>query len=54
VSWSNDQAASAKKSTFKPAGIFGETLVAESPQQAVTVVGNHETQPLQILEAPVE
>ncbi len=34
--------------------IFHETLVQEVPQKAVTVVANHDTQPLQSLEAPVE
>jgi alpha-amylase len=34
--------------------IFKETLVDALPQKAVTVVDNHDTQPLQALEAPVE
>lgn len=34
--------------------IFDETLVQTNPQLAVTVVDNHDTQPLQSLEAPVE
>lgn len=34
--------------------IFDETLVQKMPSHAVTVVGNHDTQPLQELEAPVE
>ena len=34
--------------------IFNETLVASHPDKAVTVVDNHDTQPLQALEAPVE
>jgi alpha-amylase len=34
--------------------LFRETLVAARPELAVTVVGNHDTQPLQSLEAPVE
>lgn len=34
--------------------IFNETLVASQPDKAVTVVDNHDTQPLQALEAPVE
>lgn len=34
--------------------IFTETLVASHPDKAVTVVDNHDTQPLQALEAPVE
>ncbi len=34
--------------------IFDETLVRINPALAVTVVDNHDTQPLQALEAPVE
>jgi alpha-amylase len=34
--------------------IFDGTLVAAMPDHAVTLVGNHDTQPLQALEAPVE
>ena len=34
--------------------IFDETLVQANPQLAVTVVDNHDTQPLQSLEAPIE
>ena len=34
--------------------IFNETLVGSHPTKAVTVVDNHDTQPLQALEAPVE
>lgn len=34
--------------------IFDETLVQARPELAVTVVANHDTQPLQQLEAPVE
>jgi len=34
--------------------IFNETLVGVMPEKAVTVVENHDTQPLQALEAPVE
>ena len=34
--------------------IFDETLVSARPDKAVTVVANHDTQPLQALEAPVE
>lgn len=34
--------------------IFNETLVSSQPEKAVTVVDNHDTQPLQALEAPVE
>lgn len=34
--------------------IFDGTLVQADPDHAVTIVGNHDTQPLQALEAPVE
>ncbi len=34
--------------------IFDDTLVATMPHLAVTLVANHDTQPLQALEAPVE
>jgi alpha-amylase len=34
--------------------IFKDTLTVEKPELSVTVVGNHDTQPLQSLEAPVE
>lgn len=34
--------------------IFNDTLIGEKPELSVTVVGNHDTQPLQALEAPVE
>jgi alpha-amylase len=34
--------------------IFDDTLVQAMPLKAVTVVDNHDTQPLQALEAPVE
>ena len=34
--------------------IFDGTLVAADPDHAVTIAGNHDTQPLQALEAPVE
>jgi len=39
---------------FDLSSIFNETLVAVKPELSVTVVGNHDTQPLQALEAPVE
>ncbi|GAA4345532.1 alpha-amylase [Flaviaesturariibacter amylovorans] len=35
-------------------GIFNDTLTAIRPDKAVTLVDNHDTQPLQSLEAPVE
>ncbi|WDF46899.1 alpha-amylase [Chryseobacterium sp. KACC 21268] len=34
--------------------IFSKTLVGSHPDKSVTVVDNHDTQPLQALEAPVE
>ncbi|PLR48293.1 alpha-amylase [Chimaeribacter arupi] len=34
--------------------LYDNTLVADDPFHAVTLVGNHDTQPLQALEAPVE
>ncbi len=34
--------------------IFTGTLVEADPFHAVTLVANHDTQPLQALEAPVE
>ncbi|SER79447.1 hypothetical protein [Sphingobium sp. YR768] len=34
--------------------LFDDALVAASPHHAMTIVGNHDTQPLQALEAPVE
>lgn len=34
--------------------IFNDTLTASNPMHSVTVVDNHDTQPLQQLEAPVE
>lgn len=34
--------------------LFDGTLVGAMPEHAVTLVGNHDTQPLQSLEAPVE
>jgi len=43
-----------KNPDFDLREIFTETLVASHPDKAVTVVDNHDTQPLQALEAPVE
>lgn len=34
--------------------LFDGTLLAQVPDHAVTIVGNHDTQPLQALEAPVD
>ncbi len=39
---------------FDMAQIFTDTLTAADPAHAVTLVANHDTQPLQSLEAPVE
>ena len=39
---------------FDLRNIFNETLVGVMPEKAVTVVENHDTQPLQALEAPIE
>jgi len=50
----NIQDASQKGKDFDLTTIFHDTLVAAKPELAVTVVGNHDTQPLQSLEAPVE
>jgi len=50
----NMVAASKQGNDFDLATIFNDTLVASKPEKAVTVVGNHDTQPLQSLEAPIE
>jgi alpha-amylase len=50
----NLEAASKGGKDFNMSTIFNDTLVAVKPELAVTVVGNHDTQPLQALEAPVE
>jgi alpha-amylase len=50
----NLEAASKKGVEFDLTTIFNETLVAARPELAVTVVDNHDTQPLQSLEAPVD
>ncbi|MBI3309979.1 MAG: alpha-amylase, partial [Serratia liquefaciens] len=39
---------------FDMAQIFTDTLTAADPAHSVTLVANHDTQPLQSLEAPVE
>ncbi len=39
---------------YNMAAIFDDTLVKAMPDKAVTVVANHDTQPLQALEAPVD
>ncbi len=43
-----------KNADYDLRNIFKETLVASHPDKAVTVVDNHDTQPLQALEAPVD
>ncbi|HUB60955.1 MAG TPA: alpha-amylase [Puia sp.] len=50
----NIEAASKAGRDFDLTTIFNDTLVAARPELAVTVAGNHDTQPLQSLEAPVE
>jgi alpha-amylase len=46
--------ASLKGNEYDLRQIFDNTLVKARPDKAVTVVDNHDTQPLQALEAPVE
>ena len=46
--------ASNKGNDFDMRTIFDDTLVRIMPDKAVTVISNHDTQPLQALEAPVE
>ncbi|MES2658004.1 MAG: alpha-amylase [Verrucomicrobiota bacterium] len=50
----NFSEASKAGSTFNMAGIFDNTLVKNEPALAVTIVANHDTQPLQALESVVE
>ncbi len=50
----NFHTASTTGKDFDLTKIFDNTLVATKPQLAVTVVDNHDTQPLQALEAPVD
>ncbi len=50
----NMRKASLAGSDYDLRTIFNETLVHTHPQLAVTVVDNHDTQPLQSLEAPIE
>jgi alpha-amylase len=50
----NLHSASISGSDYDLRTIFDNTLVAVRPDLAVTVVDNHDTQPLQALEAPVE
>lgn len=46
--------ASTSGAAFDLTHIFDNTLVASHPQLAVTIVANHDTQPLQSLEKPIE
>ncbi len=46
--------ASRSGSDYDLSTIFDDTLVATHPHLAVTLVANHDTQPLQALEAPVD
>jgi alpha-amylase len=46
--------ASSLGNQFDMRTIFEETLVKTMPSKAVTVIENHDTQPLQALEAPIE
>lgn len=50
----NFHEASVRGNEYDLRKIFDETLVKALPEKAVTVVDNHDTQPLQALEAPVE
>jgi alpha-amylase len=50
----NFHRASARGRYYDMRRIFDNTLVKANPDRAVTIVGNHDTQPLQALEAPVE
>lgn len=50
----NFHTASQQGKEFNLSTIFDNTLVGVNPGLAVTVVDNHDTQPLQALEAPVE
>ncbi len=46
--------ASRSGNSFDMSSIFYDSLVSTHPQLAVTVVANHDTQPLQSLEAPID
>ena len=50
----NFHVASGSGNEFDMTTIFNNSLVSSMPHLAVTVVDNHDTQPLQALEAPVE
>ena len=43
-----------RQADYDMSQIFAGTLVEADPFHAVTLVANHDTQPLQALEAPVE
>jgi len=51
---SNFRTASVSGNKYDMRNILHETLMTELPEKAVTVVANHDTQPLQALEAVVE
>jgi alpha-amylase len=50
----NFHQASTAGSAYDMSQIFANSLVVADPWHAVTIVANHDTQPLQSLEAPVE
>lgn len=50
----NFHIASLEGNTYDLRQIFNETLTLSNPQHSVSLVDNHDTQPLQSLEAPVE
>jgi len=50
----NFHIASKEGNNYDMRAIFDDTLLKALPEKAVTVVDNHDTQPLQSLEAPVE
>lgn len=50
----NFHMAGREKSEYNLTEIFNNTLVQSNPDRAVTLVANHDTQPLQSLENPVE
>ncbi|ROR14613.1 alpha-amylase [Erwinia sp. JUb26] len=50
----NFHTASQQGADYDLSQIFTDTLVAADPWHAVTIVANHDTQPLQALEAPVD
>lgn len=50
----NFHQASQRGKNYDLSKIFENTMVAAAPAKTVTLVGNHDTQPLQALEAPVE